>query len=102
MLLEGVDDETAALVVAHRITAAMAEPIRRFGGDLSVTASVGVAITRAGEQVGVDELITRADAAMYEAKRGGGSTYTVFPTSTARQRERLKESSKTRVEAIPH
>ena len=79
VLLEGVDDETAALVVAHRITAAMTKPIRRLGYDLSVTASVGVAITQPGELIGVDELITRADAAMYEAKREGGGCVRLAP-----------------------
>jgi GGDEF domain-containing protein len=44
-----------------------------------VTASVGVAVTQAGERIGVDELITRADAAMYAAKRAGGNVCVVFP-----------------------
>jgi diguanylate cyclase (GGDEF)-like protein len=80
VLLEGgFDDETAALVVAHRITAAITKPIRRLGYDLSVTASVGVAISRAGEVIGVDELITCADAAMYEAKRAGGGCVRLAP-----------------------
>jgi diguanylate cyclase (GGDEF)-like protein len=80
VLLEGgFDDETAALVVAHRITAAITKPIRRLGYDLSVTASLGVAISRAGELIGVDELITCADAAMYEAKRAGGGCVRLAP-----------------------
>jgi diguanylate cyclase (GGDEF)-like protein len=79
VLLENLNDETAALMVAERITAAVAEPIRRFGYDLSTTASVGVALRRPAEHVSVDDLITGADAAMYAAKHLGGNAYTVFP-----------------------
>jgi diguanylate cyclase (GGDEF)-like protein len=87
VLLDHVEDQAAALAVAQRITAAIAKTIRRYGDDVSVTASVGVAITQPGENVGVDPLITRADAAMYDAKRAGGnrcSTFTLIP----HQRER--------------
>jgi diguanylate cyclase (GGDEF)-like protein len=81
VLLEHVDSESAAVAVAQRITAAVAEPSRRFGHDVSVTASVGVAVWRAGEQIGVDRLIARADTAMYEAKRDGGNAYAAFMAS---------------------
>jgi diguanylate cyclase (GGDEF)-like protein len=79
VLLENVDNEAAALAVAQRITAEIAEPVRRFAYNLSVTASVGVAITQPGERIGADELITRADAAMYEAKREGGGCVRLAP-----------------------
>jgi diguanylate cyclase (GGDEF)-like protein len=39
-------------------------------GVLTVTVSVGVAVARRGE-VGIEELIRQADAALYEAKRAG-------------------------------
>jgi diguanylate cyclase (GGDEF)-like protein len=79
VLLENLEDEVAALVIAQRIVAVVATPIRRYGEDLSVTASVGVAVTRAGERIGVDELVRRADAGMYVAKRAGGNACAVFP-----------------------
>ena len=79
VLLEGVQDEAAALVIAHRITMAIAEPHRRFGHDLSVTASVGVSLRPAAAEIGAGKLVTRADAAMYQAKREGGNAYSVFP-----------------------
>jgi diguanylate cyclase (GGDEF)-like protein len=81
VLLENLEDEVAALVIAQRIVAVVATPIRRYGEDLSVTASVGVAVTRAGERIGVDELVRRADAGMYVAKRAGGNACAVFPTA---------------------
>jgi len=79
VLLDPIENPTAALVIAQRITTAVAKAIRRFGEDLSVTASLGVAVTQPGEQIGVDELITRADAAMYAAKHAGGNTCALFP-----------------------
>jgi diguanylate cyclase (GGDEF)-like protein len=79
ILLENLEDEVAALAIAQRIVAVVATPIRRYGEDLSVTASVGVAVTRAGERIGVDELVRRADASMYAAKRAGGNACAVFP-----------------------
>ena len=79
VLLDGVDTEAVAVAVAQRIKMAVAETLRRYGDQLSVTASVGVAVTQGGEQIGVDELITRADAAMYAAKRAGGNACAVFP-----------------------
>ena len=90
MLLEDIESEGAALTVAQRITAAVAQPLRRFGYDLSVTASVGVTLRPAAAQIGVDELITRADAAMYKAKRGGGNAYAVSPAAPRRNRARLE------------
>ena len=90
MLLEDIESESAALTVAQRITAAVAQPLRRFGYDLSVTASVGVTLRPAAAQIGVDELITRADAAMYKAKRGGGNAYAVSPAAPRRNRARLE------------
>lgn len=79
ILLDHLEHESAAVAVAQRVTWAVAEPLRRYGEDLSVTASVGVAITHAGARIGFDELLTRADTAMYAAKRAGGNTCAVFP-----------------------
>ena len=53
------------------LVAAIAEPVPVAGHTVRVTASVGVAPARSG--VPVNELLRRADLAMYRAKaRGGG------------------------------
>jgi diguanylate cyclase (GGDEF)-like protein len=83
VLLDDVESDLAALAVAQRITAAVAEPLSRLGHNLSVTASVGVAIRQPGEQIGVDRLIARADAAMYDVKRAGGNALAVYEESQA-------------------
>jgi len=73
-------DEFAALLedggdpveAAARITAAMAVPFSVAGRSRAVGASTGVVALTAGDAaVGADELMARADAAMYAAKRAG-------------------------------
>ncbi len=70
-------DEFAVLMpetegpVAHAAATRLASSIRTvFKGTPSVTASIGV-VSMLGGVTGPDELLQRADAAMYEAKRAG-------------------------------
>ncbi len=69
MLLPDTRDEQALLAVAHRVQAATAEPTLVAGVRVSLSVSVGAAMSRPAETV--DSLIARADAALYEAKRAG-------------------------------
>jgi len=60
----------AALEAAERVRAAVArEAFNWPEGALSVTVSVGVAEARPGDDV--EDLLGRADAALYEAKASG-------------------------------
>jgi diguanylate cyclase (GGDEF)-like protein len=70
-------DEFAVLMpetdgaVAHAAALRLASGIRTvFRGTPSVTASIGV-VSVTGTEAGTDELLRKADAAMYEAKREG-------------------------------
>ncbi len=70
-------DEFAVLMpetegtVAHAAANRLAVGIRTvFRGTPSVTASIGV-VSVTGSEAGTDELLRKADQAMYEAKRGG-------------------------------
>ncbi|KIU41755.1 GGDEF domain-containing protein [Mycobacteroides immunogenum] len=53
--------------------------------DLAVTASIGIAtdsviaVTAADPQSAIESLISRADIAMYEAKRNGGNQFRIAP-----------------------
>jgi diguanylate cyclase (GGDEF)-like protein len=68
VLLEGLSREDAALGVADRIRAAVAVPVQHEDGLLRVTASVGLTFHHPGDATDAEELIRRADAAMYQAK----------------------------------
>ena len=60
-----------ARVVAERLRATVAHaPVESAGGALSVTISVGGAV-RHESDAGIDDLIARADRALYAAKRSG-------------------------------
>jgi diguanylate cyclase (GGDEF)-like protein len=66
VLLEDVDD-THGEDVAHRLLDLLAAPVLQ---GVWIAGSVGIASTRSGS-VGADELIRRADVAMYRAKEAG-------------------------------
>jgi diguanylate cyclase (GGDEF)-like protein/PAS domain S-box-containing protein len=64
------DDGSAAALLAERIEAALLEPIVTRSGPATVTASIGMA-TGVVNAEAPQELVRRADAAMYHAKRLG-------------------------------
>lgn len=69
-----------AVAVAERIRARICQStvvIRQTGQRLNVTASLGVALASPGELPA--QLIERADAALYEAKRGGRNRVSSHP-----------------------
>jgi diguanylate cyclase (GGDEF)-like protein len=71
ILCEGV---TAAEVgdVAERIVAAVSDSVVVGGVTHRIGVSVGVAMAHPGEVADADDLVRRADQAMYRAKTGGG------------------------------
>jgi diguanylate cyclase (GGDEF)-like protein len=84
ILLEQLEDRTAALAVAQRISSAIAEPIGYYRDEFHITASMGVAFHNDSDDIDADELVNRADAAMYRVKRGGRNDWAVFgPTDQA-------------------
>jgi diguanylate cyclase (GGDEF)-like protein len=70
ILLEGLTDPAEdSLRVAEKIIAALEKPFILSGREVRATASVGL-VTQSGS-FNVAELLARADAAMYVAKRSG-------------------------------
>lgn len=67
-----VEDEAEVKALARRLVAALKEPLEIDGVDIVIGASVGVAITEAGQPTDAELLIRDADAAMYQAKAGRG------------------------------
>jgi diguanylate cyclase (GGDEF)-like protein/PAS domain S-box-containing protein len=91
VLLEDAS-ETEAVLVAERIIAAGAEDVDLAGRHVRTRFSVGIAVADATPEghVDADELVSRADAAMYAAKTRGAGSFEVFdPTMRAAAVERV-------------
>jgi diguanylate cyclase (GGDEF)-like protein len=65
---------TAMSAIAERIAASLRRPVDANGQQLLVSASIGTAGNENGE-VSSDEVLRRADWAMYAAKRAGGGRH---------------------------
>ena len=61
----------------ERLSDAVAEPISCTGQQLQVTASVGVALLDPNAEPNLEDLVRRADEAMYQVKRAGRSAIIV-------------------------
>jgi diguanylate cyclase (GGDEF)-like protein/PAS domain S-box-containing protein len=70
VLLRNVADADSARHVADRLLATVQTPFRVANDDVTLGLSVGVALTSPGATA--DELLARADMALYEVKRRGG------------------------------
>ena len=79
LLLEDRGGVDRALDVAEQLLAALHEPVALAGYDLTVLASVGVAVATPGMTTA--GLLRDADIAMYEAKRAGKSQIKIFDPS---------------------
>lgn len=73
VLLPHIDGPEDAEVVARKLVEGLSAPVSGDGGEIAVAVSVGIALHRPGDTN--DELIRRADTAMYAAKQAGGSSY---------------------------
>ena len=75
LLLPGIDAKTAK-IVADRVCRAISEKRLEIdqGYDLKISISMGIAIRdSAKEDLSLDELIVKADRALYQAKESGGN-----------------------------
>jgi diguanylate cyclase (GGDEF)-like protein len=77
VLAEDLDDpESAARSLAKRIHMSMQAPVSLGDRELHTSVSIGIAEVEAGSDPEVN--LTRADAAMYQAKRGGPARYEYY------------------------
>ncbi len=91
VLLPVVGDAEDALAQAREVAGLVREPLQVEDRSRGFTASIGVAVARAGSGVGAAEVLRDADAAMYEAKRTGKDRVTLFdPAVQARALARLE------------
>jgi diguanylate cyclase (GGDEF)-like protein/PAS domain S-box-containing protein len=75
ILLEDVKEPQHAARVAEKIVRGSREPLHVEGRDLVATVSIGVALGDTASEE--EELLKRADAALYEAKAAGRDGYRV-------------------------
>ena len=84
--------ESVATAAATRILTALDEPVTIDGRAVGVSASIGVVLGDIGDDA--DELLKRADTAMYAAKAAGKCRYMTFePHMHDRALERLEIST---------
>ena len=70
VLIEGVSDGWIPSTIARRITESFEQPMKVAGHKLKISASIGVAVS-SSQTSDASDLLRRADAAMYGAKRSG-------------------------------
>ncbi|WLI90785.1 diguanylate cyclase [Massilia sp. R2A-15] len=75
LTLEDLHDRHAAESVAAKLVAAMQQPFVFDGVELTVGTSIGVAFS--APELSAQELVRRADQAMYRAKHGGRNRYEI-------------------------
>lgn len=72
-----------AEILAERVRTQISSNVVTFGKhSISVTASLGVATTAAGEVQNADQIVSRADRAMYQAKHAGRNRTILTPLSS--------------------
>lgn len=69
VVLHGVQDIDNAVALAEKLRTAAMEPISTAAGPIIATLSIGVTLARPDEPT--ETLVSRADAAMYQAKHSG-------------------------------
>ena len=82
ILMEHLDDPADVDLVARRLVQSMREPIEVLGHSLVATVSVGSAIYPT-DDIAISPLLSKADAAMYEAKASGRDRFCRYSADTA-------------------
>lgn len=77
VLLPGAQSLAHVEEVAHKLLAAMGEPVPLEGRSIAVTPSLGIALYPQHASKALD-LVRNADAAMYEAKQQGRATFRFY------------------------
>jgi diguanylate cyclase (GGDEF)-like protein len=76
IVIEGSQDKEELRVVAEKILASVLQPIEIGGNPVQVSVSVGVSSEEV-EAVSLQQLISKADQAMYDVKNHGKSGYKI-------------------------
>ncbi len=84
LLLPDIDQVEDVIDIAQKVLDALRESFIVDGHEISITASIGIAIYP-DDGTDVDTLVSRADKAMYEVKQRGHDAYSRFPQTITRQ-----------------
>lgn len=82
-------DQVAAVLIAERLQQALAEPIATNGHTFPIKVSIGIAFYPE-DGVAIEDLLRRADIAMYRAKALGGGHLAYQPEMSAGLAERME------------
>jgi diguanylate cyclase len=74
ILMDGVENSHAATVLGQRVLDAMQAPFTVLDRELFITASIGLALYPQDDD-NCENLLAKADAAMYDAKSNGRNTF---------------------------
>jgi diguanylate cyclase (GGDEF)-like protein/PAS domain S-box-containing protein len=83
LLVEDVNDRSAAEVVARNLLAAVLQPVPIAGQECCITASIGIALCPDDAQ-DADGLLKHADLAMYHAKEQGKNGFQYYSATMGR------------------
>lgn len=75
IVLEGLNDSSEAQMVARKIGQALEPAFGEAAGGLTLTSSIGVAFVDSTRNLSPNEIIAKADEALYRAKRAGRATF---------------------------
>jgi diguanylate cyclase (GGDEF)-like protein/PAS domain S-box-containing protein len=92
ILLQHLDNEHEAVVLAERLLHALGQPFLVAGTELTASASIGITVSSIGYAT-PEEALRDADIAMYKAKAAGKARYALFDVglhAEAKQRLRLE------------
>jgi diguanylate cyclase (GGDEF)-like protein len=77
LLQTSMDQPSAAIALAEEIIATVGRQSMIEGYDVTISASVGIAVAKAGS-ISAEDLLKCADIAMYNAKSSGPGNYRLF------------------------
>jgi diguanylate cyclase (GGDEF)-like protein/PAS domain S-box-containing protein len=100
ILLKGLSGPSEAEQVANRVVRSLKKSLKVGDRELTVTASVGIAVCR-NDELNLPELMQAADTAMYRSKDDGKAKYTVFSPSMSQEvqeRQELIQAMRTALE----
>jgi diguanylate cyclase (GGDEF)-like protein/PAS domain S-box-containing protein len=84
VLVEDIVSQQDAVHVAERILEGLDAPFHLAGHEVHVSGSIGIALSTSPEDSG-DDLIRKADVAMYWSKNRSGGRYEIFDTKMSAQ-----------------